>query len=276
MPRQNRRESAPSALRPSAVLGAIGRIISRHPSIAAGLSAMAVTFGYFTLNAMHQPEKHPSPWFVTREVAKPEARFPVDAPVPDSRVTTFRIERSDPQSTASIRTRQESQVDNTVFHLQRLMHERGIFAGPVNGVPGPQTETAIRFYQLDAGLDPTGEPSGTLLAHMLLRDLATVPVPRSRPATAPAASAESPIWRRARSAPEAADRPLPSAITDRDLVIDIQRGLSNIAYADIEVDGIVGTQTRTAIADFQKHYRLPVTGKPDQAVLDKLREIGAL
>ena len=58
--------------------------------------------------------------------------------------------------------------------------------------------------------------------------------------------------------------------------MDIQRGLSNIAYTDVKVDGVIGKQTTTAIADFQRHYRLPVTGQPDKLVLQKLREIGAL
>jgi hypothetical protein len=69
----------------------------------------------------------------------------------------------------------------------------------------------------------------------------------------------------------AVERPVPS-----DLVMKIQKGLSNIAYADVAVDGLVGEKTRTAIRHFEKHYRLPVTGEPNVAVLDKLKDIGAL
>jgi peptidoglycan hydrolase-like protein with peptidoglycan-binding domain len=61
-----------------------------------------------------------------------------------------------------------------------------------------------------------------------------------------------------------------------DLVLQIQRGLSNIAYADVEVDGVAGLQTKEAIRRFQKHYRLPETGEPDGMVLKKLKSIGAL
>jgi peptidoglycan hydrolase-like protein with peptidoglycan-binding domain len=60
------------------------------------------------------------------------------------------------------------------------------------------------------------------------------------------------------------------------LVLQIQRGLSNIAYADVEVDGVAGTQTKAAIRRFQRHYRLPETGEPDELVLKKLKSIGAL
>jgi len=66
-------------------------------------------------------------------------------------------------------------------------------------------------------------------------------------------------------------RPAPS-----DLVMKIQKGLSNIAYTDIAVDGLMGEKTRTAIRHFEKHYRLPVTGEPNYEVLAKLKDIGAL
>ena len=60
------------------------------------------------------------------------------------------------------------------------------------------------------------------------------------------------------------------------MVVEIQRGLVNIAYDGVVVDGVAGATTRAAILEFQKHYRLPETGEPNEAVRDKLREIGAL
>ncbi|MGQ3211593.1 peptidoglycan-binding domain-containing protein [Shinella sp.] len=66
-------------------------------------------------------------------------------------------------------------------------------------------------------------------------------------------------------------KPAPS-----DLVMKIQKGLSNIAYTDIAVDGLIGEKTRLAIRHFEKHYRLPVTGEPNTQVLAKLKDIGAL
>ena len=66
-------------------------------------------------------------------------------------------------------------------------------------------------------------------------------------------------------------RPAPS-----EMVMKIQKGLSNIAYTDIAVDGLIGEKTRTAIRHFEKHYRLPVTGEPNEKVLAKLKDIGAL
>ena len=73
------------------------------------------------------------------------------------------------------------------------------------------------------------------------------------------------------SVTSAVAKPVPS-----ELVMNIQKGLSNIAYTDIAVDGLIGEKTRTAIRHFEKHYRLPVTGEPNTQVLAKLKDIGAL
>ncbi|WP_162894687.1 peptidoglycan-binding domain-containing protein [Rhizobium terrae] len=84
-----------------------------------------------------------------------------------------------------------------------------------------------------------------------------------------------------RSVPPSAQKPAAPLSSAPDakpssLVLQIQRGLSNIAYADVEVDGVAGSQTKAAIRRFQKHYRLPETGEPDEMVLKKLKSIGAL
>jgi peptidoglycan hydrolase-like protein with peptidoglycan-binding domain len=93
-----------------------------------------------------------------------------------------------------------------------------------------------------------------------------------QPAMMPPASIPGPT--RVASLPVSAkgsDSALPST-----MVLQIQKGLSNIAYTDVEVDGVAGSQTKAAIRRFQKHYRLPETGEPDQLVLSKLKAIGAL
>lgn len=63
---------------------------------------------------------------------------------------------------------------------------------------------------------------------------------------------------------------------DPGLVMDIQRGLTNMAYRDVVIDGMPGESTREAIRRFERHYQMPVTGEPSAAVLKKLRAIGAL
>ena len=57
---------------------------------------------------------------------------------------------------------------------------------------------------------------------------------------------------------------------------DNKGDLDRMAYANVGVDGVAGEQTRAAIRHFQKHYNLPENGEPSEAVLKKLKEIGAL
>ena len=254
-----------------------GQVISRHPSIIGGATVFAVAFAFVSINALvNQPGRHPAPLYETRAPVAHSVRLPApeDVPVPSSRISTFHTVDSDPQSTASIPTGNPRSSNKTVYNLQHEMRVRGLYRGDVDGVFGPQTADAIRAYQKGHGLEATGVPSDALLVHILISQLDTVAVPRPKPKTiAKIIAADQPVRT---TQPPARPAEPEAEIPVADLVISIQRGLSNIAYDDVRVDGVIGRQTSEAIADFQRHYRLPVTGKPDRIVLKKLREIGAL
>lgn len=57
-------------------------------------------------------------------------------------------------------------VYGTVSDIQAELLVRGYDPGPLDGRYGPSTERAIRRYQQDHGLEPTGEASPALLEHM--------------------------------------------------------------------------------------------------------------
>jgi peptidoglycan hydrolase-like protein with peptidoglycan-binding domain len=198
-----------------------------------------------------------------------------------------------------------------VAGVQSELGRRGIYDGNADGVMGPRTSAAIIFFQESAGLPQTGEASPELLAALQASDNKTATVPAERPpedlhsksaaidpvaaaimnAEKPIKTASSPkkpptdLATSARPATPAkvtdvakpADAAKPGdAVGNAKLVMQIQKGLSNIAYSDVSVDGVAGDQTKAAIRHFQKHYRLPETGEPDVAVLKKLQDIGAL
>lgn len=114
------------------------------------------------------------------------------------------------------------------------------------------------------------------------RAAAAAPTP---PAAIPAVAVKAPAARPPQKVAAIAAKPQPVAaakpdagakVAPSDLVKTIQKGLSNLAYRDVSVDGVAGAQTKEAIRHFEKHYRLPVTGEPSEAVLEKLKKIGAL
>lgn len=96
----------------------------------------------------------------------------------------------------------------------------------------------------------------------------------------PPANVQSPVQSVAKQAASGqslvAQPPAGQLGEDAKLIMQIQRGLLNIAYTDVTVDGMAGAQTKAAIRHFQKHYRLPENGEPSELVLRKLKSIGAL
>jgi peptidoglycan hydrolase-like protein with peptidoglycan-binding domain len=290
------------------ILAMLGSVVSAHPSIAGGSVAFAVIFGFVASNALwHQPGRHPAPILKTRDVvasaqplaaARPDALTPLIKGAPTRTVTTYRIERSDETPTASIpvpvapapaipqvspEVAAAPASDPVLVRIQTVLAEKGLYSGEIDGLMGPKSAAAIRAWEKNNGYAETGEASAALLSIMeqassqLGEQAAPAEVaaiaPEARPTPSPR---PAPVVASDARAGEPVTVPAPAAEGPSELVQQIQSGLSNIAYADITVDGVAGAQTRAAISAFEKHYRLPVTGEPNQAVLKKLLEIGAL
>jgi peptidoglycan hydrolase-like protein with peptidoglycan-binding domain len=229
-------------------------------------------------------------------------------------VTTFRIQREAPGTPvsapapatevppkaelASLPANAE-QTAELIRQVQADLLRRGLYDGEADGVIGPRTETAIAVFQKTVGMEANGLVSPELLAALTLDRSVTAAVPAQRPVMEIDTPGEDPVAAAIRSAetqvvtaprrPVAAPAPLPpnevkasapppvqQASFDPGLVMDIQRGLSNMAYKNITIDGIPGEDTRAAIRRFERHYQLPETGEPSAAVLKKLKDIGAL
>jgi peptidoglycan hydrolase-like protein with peptidoglycan-binding domain len=171
--------------------------------------------------------------------------------------------------------------------VQAELVRHGVYEGDADGRLGPKTVTAIRHFEQSAGRPQTGLVTADLL--LALRGTGSSGPAGVRPAPRPTAVTADidPIAaaiRAAEGAPAKASPPAhpvkptetAEAQTGSAVVMSIQRGLANLAYTDVSVDGVAGDQTRAAIRHFEKHYRLPETGEPSDAVLKKMKEIGAI
>ena len=293
--------------------GVLGAVIARNPSISGGAMAFVVVFSFVAANALwYQPGAHPSPFFRTRDPASPTAlagHKPTWRNQQDALNTTiFRIERPDETAPKSGTKPAATSVATAgtgtttapaaalppalklVADVQSELVRRGLYNGAADGVIGPRTTSAILFFQESLGLQQTGEPSPELLAALKSNSTGSAAVPIERPAAdlTSKAAAIDPVAAAIRSSEKdvktasntpktvASNNAASPAVNNATMVMQIQKGLSNIAYSDVSVDGVAGETTRTAILHFQKHYRLPETGEPDAAVLKKLRDIGAL
>lgn len=166
-----------------------------------------------------------------------------------------------------------------VAAVQKELIGRGLYAGVADGKMGPMTEAAIGAFERKAGQPVTGQATEKLLSKLRAAQKTASAKPATRPyeKVAGGKGELDPVAAAIRQAsvdPEyipKADIPAAS-----ELVMNIQRGLVNLAYAEVTVDGVAGDQTREAIRHFEKHYRLPPTGEPSETVLRKMKDIGAL
>lgn len=236
----------------------------------------------------------------TFKIEREDASAPASAPPAGGQAAT-----APPEARATAAATDTVAVpDNAalVVSVQGELARLGLYDGVADGVIGPRTEAAIVVFQRSIGVEANGLVSPELLAALKVDSRATAAVPKSRPAedlSAPAAVAD-PVAAAIRNAskvvvtaptkPQGTHNALRPAVAppaalpvslrgtaqDAALIMEIQRGLANIAYTDVSVDGVAGEQTRAAIRRFERHYRLPETGEPSETVLKKLRDIGAL
>jgi peptidoglycan hydrolase-like protein with peptidoglycan-binding domain len=63
-------------------------------------------------------------------------------------------------------TRVEVDTPTLAIDLQRRLARRGYYHGPIDGIVGPGTRSAIAAYQADHGLEPNGR-----MTHETVRSL---------------------------------------------------------------------------------------------------------
>lgn len=263
----------------ASLMSSVGETIVKHPSIVGGGTAFVIIFSFIASNALYyQKGAHPAPILNMRGpqfIVSGSTRPNDDVRVinPDDGVKTFKVRHSDDLQTSSINVpvpaqpvREETarvqtvkpivetatvesaiQGDDLVRNIQNELAKQKLYLDVVDGLTGPNTSKAVQSFQERAGLTVDGKITEALLEKLIASN-----TPKQ------VASLETNTQQ-----------------ASKDLVRRIQIGLSQSAYPHIEVDGMAGKQTREAIAQFEKHYRLPVTGLPNQQVLDKLKSIGA-
>lgn len=270
------RGKKPAPSRAMRMLMASGATIGRHPRAIGGTVAFGVIFSFIAANALwYQPRHHPAPLLATRmfEGEKTARAMPVIA-ADEPGVTTFRIERQSDEEAEQAAAKLEPSP--LIREIQVALASRGLYDGPADGLSGPKTEAAILFFEQTEGMEETGQPSKALLAR--LKDVARssddeVKTASTEKKAAPIDEVAALIEQSAQ--PAAAVIPEEKPVSPA-LVMQIQKGLTGMAYANVKVDGIPGEATRTAIKAFEKSYRLPVTGEPSERVLKKLKSIGAI
>jgi len=237
---------------------ALGGLIARNPVLVGGSTAFLVALFYVSANALwYQPYAHKGAFFSTREAVE----FPdmnQDAPE-----TTIKIERP-VEASEVVRPLGDPRIER----VQGILKDLAFYDGTVDGLNGPATRGAIQAYQKKVGMAATGEIDAQLLEQLGAADTTAGIAPRPTP--------------REQAMPAAAQKPTPAATPARAepaadpsaRIMKIQAGLKAFGNDGIEVDGVPGARTKSAIREFQALFGLPETGEPDPAVYVKMREIG--
>ncbi len=197
--------------------------------------------------------------------------------------------------------------DKQVAILQYNLKQLGFYSGNVDGLTGPQTRAALEQWQsVQAKLAPEQAPVQTLTAKPIENKMTiaeaisvavpearpehsstrSVPVAEKRPAPIMVRTEEKPVVQPVRTQPQQQERtasvePVSArtsggqAVSAEELV-RIQAGLKAFGNDMVVVDGVPGKTTEDAIREFQKLFRLNVSGKPDSELIGKMREIGLI
>lgn len=138
---------------------------------------------------------------------------------------------------------QVAQYSNTVLELQRELNQLGFNAGPVDGVMGARTRSAIRAYQADNALLVDGQPTAGLLSHVRATGQGRTPAPATTT----------------------------SGVSSQ-MVADIQEALRGSGYTTGPESGRLDDQTRAAIRRYESDHGLLMSGEPSAELLRHMRE----
>ena len=235
-----------------------GALIAQNPVVVGGSTAVMLTLFFVAANALwYQPHGHPGPLFPTRMLqfeAPADSKTGLPEVITGELETTIRIEREEVAP---------KPVDPTVQKVQSVLSDLNLYTGSIDGIAGPQTRDAIKNYRRIVGLELSDEIDGRLLDQLGTKPAdktaSLTPVPVERPTVAASQTNDE----------AAGDKPPRGS-----LVVRIQGGLRAFGNDHVEIDGIVGPQTRAAIREFQSLFGLEATGDASAAVLTKMRELG--
>jgi peptidoglycan hydrolase-like protein with peptidoglycan-binding domain len=238
----------------SAKRGKSGRrmILFRYPARTLGVVVGAGVAGVVTANALFmQDGNHPAPMFSTRPAAPSTALAPGDyvpapeipIPLPRAQPRLVQTVAATPQPVA-VPPPPPAQDRDLIEQIQESLATLGHYRGTVDGIFGSRTRAAIEAYQRAAGIPVTGEPSESLALRLVV------------------------------AAPDGGQTGSIPRIDDT--LLRVERALNDLGYGPVRADGVSDAEAADAIRRFELDNGLAITGTANQAVVQKLVQIGAL
>ena len=162
---------------------------------------------------------------------------------------------------AATLARDNSYVDpTTIREVQRTLDRHGFRAGPIDGVMGPATRTALKSFQQSQNLERTGQ-----LNRQTLVALGVQPDPSTVERQAPAVGTPAEPTVSAERRPPIYIVAIPSRT-----VREAQQALNQRGFQAGPPDGFISRATEVALRNFQASANLQATGQLDRQTLDAL------
>jgi peptidoglycan hydrolase-like protein with peptidoglycan-binding domain len=170
-----------------------------------------------------------------------------------------------------------------VREIQKALKSAGFDPGAMDGILGSRTRNAIRDFQFDTGTLATGNLNEETLTTLGLRGTAPAELARAEESEAPVFVEPAPELDPDAAAaldPNAAALPgedseeafirdnlaisPESHVSSRDDMRSVQESLRALEYNPGEINGMMSSETRQAVREFQLLNGLQVTGNVDQ------------
>jgi lipid-binding SYLF domain-containing protein len=148
---------------------------------------------------------------------------------------------------------------------QTALKNEGFDPGPIDGIMGPLTMSALRNYQSRNHLEVTGTLTAETGSVLLNGATASTAPSRTQPYTSENLSQNQP-YKSKEATSEDISRNLAEqgVVTDMASVKKIQQDLDDLGYSPGDINGMVSSNTQEAVRQFQWWNSLPVTGNLDE------------
>jgi lipid-binding SYLF domain-containing protein len=214
------------------------------------------------------PEKKAAP----EKKATPEKNAPAGAAAntkagTEKKATTG--EKGETKTGAKKAKKTSSISKDKVREAQTALKKEGFDPGPIDGIMGPMTMTALRNFQSHNQLETTG----TLNAETERALMQGATAGTNRQNTYPPRSSNEQYqqpknteseYKTDRTTREPAGVSSEAAATSVEDVKQIQQSLADLAYSPGEINGMMSSDTQQAIREFQFLNGLPVSGIVDE------------
>ncbi|GAA4660259.1 hypothetical protein GCM10023262_05010 [Bartonella pachyuromydis] len=149
-------------------------------------------------------------------------------------------------------------LSENILKMQKKLLKLGLYDGPLDGVEGPKTRRAIAQWK---------QQSAQELKSNTLPDIKTDEI------AILIQQSEMEMTNEIKNMPHSTKTVLEPLMAD---IIQVQKALRMFGNREVIATGIEDKKTTEALKQFQKMFDLPITGKIDQVVLIKMREVGLL